>query len=442
LSNHKALKSDILDSSKTSGCEFKLVQLQNSKTDKVLTLHALPKSYTFGGDAQVADFLYFLGLHRGSCSFFKQACLSTRVSDDFDLQPFSKDFSSAFSKFAAACKLLRPCGIVLPKPESLAVFSNKPTSSEPGFISMGGGDGHRGNESQRRKTSDDNYFDYVFTWLVRDQEKGWVTHYKPKNPAAFREVMEFIGFESFQECPEFEFEHCYWRFLRASKKTPGAYDNGAAQAHDYFDKTSGQFSEALIGIQNANSMIAPYGLHLWDPPATISSNEPDKKNKEIHAAVDTAPTCFISYSHDDEDHKRWVRNLAEDLRANGVNVTIDQWDLGLTKDMTLYMETSVRESRFVLMVLTPNYTEKANKRQGGVGYESAIISSELFGQYAEGKFVPVKRSGSEKPTFVGSKIYADFSDDSKYQESLEELLRHIYSSPKYPKPQLGPRPKF
>jgi SEFIR domain len=32
----------------------------------------------------------------------------------------------------------------------------------------------------------------------------------------------------------------------------------------------------------------------------------------------THPTAFISYSWDDEAHKEWVRHLATQLRADGV----------------------------------------------------------------------------------------------------------------------------
>ena len=42
----------------------------------------------------------------------------------------------------------------------------------------------------------------------------------------------------------------------------------------------------------------------------------------------TTPTAFITYSWDDEDHKAWVKGLAERLRAGGVNVLLDIWGGG------------------------------------------------------------------------------------------------------------------
>ena len=31
------------------------------------------------------------------------------------------------------------------------------------------------------------------------------------------------------------------------------------------------------------------------------------------------PTVFVSYSHDNDEHKSWVLKLASDLRSHGVN---------------------------------------------------------------------------------------------------------------------------
>ena len=36
-------------------------------------------------------------------------------------------------------------------------------------------------------------------------------------------------------------------------------------------------------------------------------------------------SAFISYSWDDDQHCEWVRKLAERLRADGVDVSIDRW---------------------------------------------------------------------------------------------------------------------
>lgn len=38
------------------------------------------------------------------------------------------------------------------------------------------------------------------------------------------------------------------------------------------------------------------------------------------------PEVFISYSHDNDEHKEWVLQLATRLRSNGIDVILDRWN--------------------------------------------------------------------------------------------------------------------
>jgi hypothetical protein len=51
------------------------------------------------------------------------------------------------------------------------------------------------------------------------------------------------------------------------------------------------------------------------------------------------PKVFISYSHDSQEHKKWVLDLATRLRNNGVDAIIDQWALRAGDDLPHFMET-------------------------------------------------------------------------------------------------------
>jgi len=42
-----------------------------------------------------------------------------------------------------------------------------------------------------------------------------------------------------------------------------------------------------------------------------------------------SPKAFISYSWDSDEHKAWVLQLATRLVNNGVDVTLDRWDIHL-----------------------------------------------------------------------------------------------------------------
>ena len=74
------------------------------------------------------------------------------------------------------------------------------------------------------------------------------------------------------------------------------------------------------------------------------------------------PRVFISYSHDSDRHKKWVLNLASQLRAKGVDAVLDQWDLKPGKDVTLFMEEQLAECDFAILVCTQRYVDKAMGR--------------------------------------------------------------------------------
>src|SRR6059058_2056321 len=155
------------------------------------------------------------------------------------------------------------------------------------------------------------------------------------------------------------------------------------------------------------------------------------------------PKCFVSYTWDSPAHESWVLGLATQLRENGVDVVLDKWDLEFGNDLHHFMETSVRESDFVVIICTSNYARKANAGSGGAGYEKQIVTGEMFQGANPSKFIPLVRSGPNGealPSFLKSKNYIDFRDDSKFDGKLKDLLHQLHRVPKYPRPNLGPSP--
>ncbi len=165
--------------------------------------------------------------------------------------------------------------------------------------------------------------------------------------------------------------------------------------------------------------------------------------------MDHPVTVFISYAWTSEKYKEQVLHLAERLVKHGIDVKIDEWDLSLGDDKFQFMESMVN-SPFVdkvLIVCNSEYQRKADDRDGGVGYETSIITPEIVKQVDEVKFIPVILEDSENPedfipTYLSSRIYIDLSKEDIYEEKYEELLRHLYKMPKHQKPTLGKKPKW
>jgi hypothetical protein len=156
---------------------------------------------------------------------------------------------------------------------------------------------------------------------------------------------------------------------------------------------------------------------------------------------------FISYSWDSEDHKDWVRELADCLASNGIDITLDQYDLQIGQDRFQFMESSVRNADAVLCVCTPTYVEKANGRASGVGVETSLITPQFFSRIQTSKqFIPLIRVSQDgvpmTPDYLASLIFVDFRNDRNFQRAMERLLRHLYREPRHRKPEVGPKPRF
>lgn len=159
-----------------------------------------------------------------------------------------------------------------------------------------------------------------------------------------------------------------------------------------------------------------------------------------------APHVFLSYSHDSDAQRHWVRRLGEDLTKNGVATILDQWHLHVGDDIGAFMEQSLSKATYSVLVCTEQYAQKANDRRGGVGYEQAVFVGELLMTHElSSRFLPILRSGDPSkalPLYLRSRLFVDFRDDSAYEQALDQLLRRIFGAPAFTPPQLGEAPDF
>lgn len=163
----------------------------------------------------------------------------------------------------------------------------------------------------------------------------------------------------------------------------------------------------------------------------------------------TAPKTFISYCWTSPEHQQWVIDLATQLRESGVDVILDKWDLREGQDAIAFMEKMVTDVsvRKVVMVFDRAYADKADKRTGGVGTETQIISSEIYDKVEQTKFVGVASELNAdgkpfRPAYYKSRIYIDLSSEDIYASNFEQLLRWIFDKPLHVKPTLGKQPEF
>ena len=157
----------------------------------------------------------------------------------------------------------------------------------------------------------------------------------------------------------------------------------------------------------------------------------------------TEQIVFISYSHDSDEHKNWVLQLATRLRSNGVDVLLDSWNTRLGSDLASFMERGLSKSQRIICICSENYVKKANGGKGGAGYEKQIMTAELIKDQNTEWIIPLivnNTSESKVPIFLGGRKYISFEDALLFESKYEELLRDLLDEPVFPIPPLGKNP--
>lgn len=155
------------------------------------------------------------------------------------------------------------------------------------------------------------------------------------------------------------------------------------------------------------------------------------------------PTAFVSYSWDNEAHQQWVINLVNDLRKNGIDAKLD---VHITQTNTVnlnqMMVSNLRENDYIIVVLTENYADRANKFQGGVGFET-ILSLPIL-QHNLNKIIFINRcQGNFQDAFpfhLEGYYAINFSNDGEFDKSFKELIHRILNEPLYEVEPLGKLP--
>ena len=143
---------------------------------------------------------------------------------------------------------------------------------------------------------------------------------------------------------------------------------------------------------------------------------------------------FIAYSHDNEEHKAWVKKFANDLGSSGhFEVLLDQ-NQPRGSSLSRFMEIGLEKADKVLIIGTPKYKQKSES-SSGTAFEESIISSQLMHDIDATKFYPILRSGTFETSFppiLQGRIGDDLSDDSVYEIKLKTIINSILDEPPLP----------
>lgn len=160
---------------------------------------------------------------------------------------------------------------------------------------------------------------------------------------------------------------------------------------------------------------------------------------------DYNPIVFISYSWDDDNHKAWVKKLADELMSNGIYVFFDGYAADGT-DLVLFMRNGIKRADKVLIIGTPIYKEKLERNYGGARFEDQIINSAIFHDTETTKFIPLLRRGKGFDDSFSELIEIrkgyDFRVDANFNVEFIRLVKMLWGEPESKMPQLGSKPTF
>lgn len=118
--------------------------------------------------------------------------------------------------------------------------------------------------------------------------------------------------------------------------------------------------------------------------------------------------------------------FADYLEGLGIEVIVDR-HVRLGQRLPAFMEQALERADYVLIVCTETYKAKADARSGGVGYETNIITADLYysSSVAEEKYIPILRSGNWQeslPAYMAGKLGVDCTSGVIDERSMSDLL--------------------
>lgn len=202
-------------------------------------------------------------------------------------------------------------------------------------------------------------------------------------------------------------------------------------------------------IKRILEIARPFEVDKVQQIENIISGKPTeaiKNTNTVKEKISDGPIVFISYSWDDDEHKEWVLKLANRLASDGVEVILDRFYLKPGANLQHFVENNLGRANRVIIIYTPNYKLKADKRTGGVGFEYSIMNVELYNNITKNeKFIPLLRRGNMTesiPTFMQQFIHIDVTNDENIENSYNDLIREIYNEPEIKTPEIGSKPNF
>ena len=354
--HHAALRSEVVTQVKAGYVEAVLAKLHWGKEDATFTLHVNPTGST-SGKLQLSDWLDYLGFQPNkNCHFSdRQQCWSKEVAEGYSVPDFATAFNDGFGRLQKADEDLRACGFLLPR--------NQNTRYKRAGLD---GDGHAVISVEPKNKSEDGKFLYCLTFIKTRHESGYVAHYSPRHPPLSSEVesvFKYLGLQRFDQCPEFEFEACYYRTLRLFP----------LEAEKLLEVQATRFAPAVEALLAANAAAERAGLTFL-PIANPKERLREDITRRIGFSTRPAPASTVVKTRDAAlpsnfdvaisfagSERELAEKLAEKLRAADIVVFYDNFypEHLWGKNLTAFLDAIYGKSaKYCVVFVSREYKER------------------------------------------------------------------------------------
>jgi hypothetical protein len=148
----------------------------------------------------------------------------------------------------------------------------------------------------------------------------------------------------------------------------------------------------------------------------VSEGHAGFTSDEISGGGDRMTKVFLSHSSKD---KPFVRMLADDIRAAGVAVWVDEVELLIGDSLIGKISEGIVGSNYVLACLSKNSVAS------GWVKEELEMAATLGINGRQVCVLPVLLEDCGVPPFLAHRLHGDFRDASRYDEAFGNLLRRL-----------------
>lgn len=172
----------------------------------------------------------------------------------------------------------------------------------------------------------------------------------------------------------------------------------------------------------------------------------------MNSSTDQVAKVFISYCHYDgeTDYRPRIAELSAELRSNGIDVHIDQYEEhDPPASWPRWMTQQIQNAQYVLVCCSETYCRRFQGiEEPGIGlgavWEGEAITGTLYNEsHEKHKFIPIHYGRREDfRAYIPSPLDTTSSYNIDSASGFSQLLRRLHSQPKIVIPPIGTKPNF